>query len=160
LFLFKATRALSRAIENSAVCFTSRFSDVSRAPCDVRACGTFFRHFSTRADTRIKMASELDSTLESADVVVFSYGGCPYCRKVTRGFDAEGIKYREVDYDDMDDGEAVRREIAARHKQRSVPAVFVKGKFVGGCNDGPESWMGALKLLSNGGLREMLGSKL
>ena len=44
------------------------------------------------------MASELDATLASADVVVFSYGGCPYCRKVTRGFDAQGVKYREVDY--------------------------------------------------------------
>ena len=116
--------------------------------------------FFLRADTSAAMASELDATLASADVVVFSYGGCPYCRKVTRGFDAQGVKYREVDYDDLDDGEAVRREIAARHAQRSVPAVFVKGKFVGGCNDGPESWMGALKLLSNGGLREMLGSKL
>ena len=79
---------------------------------------------------------------------------------MTRGFDAQGVKYREVDYDDMDDGEAVRREIASRYAQRSVPAVFVKGKFVGGCNDGPEPWMGALKLLSNGGLREMLSCKL
>ena len=58
------------------------------------------------------------------------------------------------------DGEAVRAEILKTHKQRSVPAVFVKGKFVGGCNDGPEPWMGALKLLSNGGLREMLSCKL
>ena len=61
----------------------------------------------SRADTSAAMASELDATLASADVVVFSYGGCPYCRKVTRGFDAQGVKYREVDYDDLDDGEAV-----------------------------------------------------
>ena len=58
------------------------------------------------------MASELDATLASADVVVFSYGGCPYCRKVTRGFDAQGVKYREVDYDDMDEGEATQEEQA------------------------------------------------
>ena len=54
------------------------------------------------------------------------------------------------------DGEAVRAEILKQHKQRSVPAVFVKGKFVGGCNDGPESWMGALPLLNSGKLEEML----
>jgi glutaredoxin len=62
-----------------------------------------------------------------------------------------------------DDGEAVRNDIKTVHKhsrcgipqqatlalslldgthvfgfqRRSVPAVFVKGKFIGGCNDGP-----------------------
>jgi glutaredoxin 3 len=106
------------------------------------------------------MASELDATLASHDVVVFSYGGCPYCRKVTKGFDAEGLAYREVDFDELEDGDAVRGEISKRHKHRSVPAVFVKGTFVGGCNDGPEPWMGALKLLNNGELRKMLESKL
>tara|TARA_B110000977_G_scaffold131133_1_gene167122 strand:+ start:22713 stop:23033 length:321 start_codon:yes stop_codon:yes gene_type:complete len=106
------------------------------------------------------MASELDATVSTADVVVFSYGGCPYCRRVVRGFEAEGVAFREVDYDELDAGEAVRDEIAKRHKQRSVPAVFVRGKFVGGCNDGPEPWMGALKLLNNGKLKEMLNSKL
>lgn len=56
------------------------------------------------------------------------------------------------------DGDAVRAEILKTHKQRSVPAVFVKGKFVGGCNDGPEPWMGALPLLNSGKIEEMLGA--
>lgn len=56
------------------------------------------------------------------------------------------------------DGDAVRAEILATHKQRSVPAVFVKGKFVGGCNDGPEQWMGALPLLNSGKIEEMIAA--
>ncbi len=32
----------------------------------------------------------------------------------------------------------------------------VKGKFVGGCNDGPESWMGITKLIGNGELDKLL----
>ena len=106
------------------------------------------------------MAEELDATLAKHDVVVFSYGGCPYCRKVTRAFGEEGVAHVEIDYDELDDGDAVRSEIVRRHKQRSVPAVFVKGKFVGGCNDGPEPWMGALKILRNGELANMLNAKL
>ena len=33
----------------------------------------------------------------------------------------------------------------------------VKGTFVGGCNDGPEPWMGLLPMLESGKLREMIG---
>ena len=74
------------------------------------------------------MAAELARIIAKDDVVIFSYGGCPYCRRVTRALDAAGVPYNEVDYDDCDDGEAVRAEIRATHKQRSVPAVFVKGE--------------------------------
>ena len=102
------------------------------------------------------MAAELARIIAKDDVVIFSYGGCPYCRRVTRALDAAGVPYNEVDYDDCDDGEAVRAEIRATHKQRSVPAVFVKGKFVGGCNDGPEPWMGVLPLLNSGKLTEWI----
>ena len=90
-------------------------------------------HFSTRAYTRIKMASELDSTLESADVVVFSYGGCPYCRKVTRGFDAEGIKYREVDYDDW----MTAKRFGARSRRGTSSARSPR------CSSRGSSWAGA-----------------
>jgi|TARA_B110000977_G_scaffold68367_1_gene92762 glutaredoxin 3 len=106
------------------------------------------------------MASELDTTVASADVVVFSTRGCPFCRQVKKGLESQGVAFTEVSFDGLAEGDAVRSEIRSRHKATSVPAVFVKGKFVGGCNDGPEPWMGALKLLANGGLQEMLNSKL
>ena len=37
-----------------------------------------------------------------------------------------------------------------------MPAVFVKRKFVGGCNDGPVPWMGILSSLNDGKLAEWL----
>ena len=83
------------------------------------------------------MAEELDATLAKHDVIVFSYGGCPYCRKVTRAFGDEGVAHVEIDYDELDDGDAVRSEIRRRHKQRSVPAVFVKGNSWGGATTVP-----------------------
>eukprot|EP00227_Mantoniella_beaufortii_P013750 CAMPEP_0197582586 /NCGR_PEP_ID=MMETSP1326-20131121/5760_1 /TAXON_ID=1155430 /ORGANISM="Genus nov. species nov., Strain RCC2288" /LENGTH=104 /DNA_ID=CAMNT_0043146691 /DNA_START=66 /DNA_END=380 /DNA_ORIENTATION=+ len=104
------------------------------------------------------MASELAACLAADAVVIFSYGGCPYCRKVTQEYKSKEIAFREIDYDELDDGEAVRAEILRAHKQKSVPAVFVKGKFVGGCNDGPEPGMGALPLLASGKLAQMLAA--
>ena len=38
----------------------------------------------------------------------------------------------------------------------SVPNVWVRGKYIGGCNDGPEPWMGVKRLLKNGQLAAML----
>ena len=38
----------------------------------------------------------------------------------------------------------------------SIPSIWVKGKFVGGCNDGPEAWMGIKKMIKSGKLNEML----
>ena len=64
------------------------------------------------------MAAELARIIAKDDVVIFSYGWCPYCRRVTRALDAAGVGYNEVDYDDCDDGEAVRAEIS--HAQAEV----------------------------------------
>ena len=49
-----------------------------------------------------------------------------------------------------------RQELHSLTSSSSVPSVWVKGKFVGGCNDGPESWMGIKKLIANGKLDELL----
>lgn len=48
------------------------------------------------------MAEELEATLGKGDVVIFSYGGCPYCRKVTQAFKAKNVPFLEVDYDELD----------------------------------------------------------
>ncbi len=39
---------------------------------------------------------------------------------------------------------------------QSVPSIWLKGKFVGGCNDGPEDWMGIKKIIKAGKLEEYL----
>lgn len=31
--------------------------------------------------------------------------------------------------------------------RRTVPYLWVHGKYAGGCNDGPESWMGVRRVL-------------
>ena len=37
-----------------------------------------------------------------------------------------------------------------------VPSVWIGDKYIGGCNDGPESWMGTLPNLTNGKLHGWL----
>ena len=35
---------------------------------------------------------------------------------------------------------------------------WVKGAFVGGCDDGPEAWMGVVPMVRSGKLAEMLAA--
>mmetsp|Transcript_19782 Transcript_19782/g.37745 ORF Transcript_19782/g.37745 Transcript_19782/m.37745 type:complete len:105 (+) Transcript_19782:88-402(+) len=103
--------------------------------------------------------SSLSDVLAGAQkpIVVFSYGGCPYCRMVEKALDQASMPYQVIDFDaDLENGESIHQEITKKHKHRSVPAVFVKCQFVGGCNDGPEPWMGTMPLLKSGKLAAML----
>jgi len=46
--------------------------------------------------------------------------------------------------DEAEDGKALRAEMAEVFGRTSVPAIWIGGAFVGGCNDGP---MGGLMKL-------------
>ncbi|KAJ8614106.1 hypothetical protein CTAYLR_004629 [Chrysophaeum taylorii] len=66
--------------------------------------------------------------------------------------DAKGVRYVVVELDAEADGRALRAELGQLVDRTSVPAIWIKGDFVGGCNDGP----GLLTLESQGKLDGML----
>ena len=68
--------------------------------------------------------------------------------------DGLGAKYTVVELDTDPDGKAIRAEMADLVGRTSVPAVWIGGQFVGGCNDGPMG--GLVKLNDAGELKEML----
>ena len=54
----------------------------------------------------------------------------------------------------MEVADAQKAELKALTGKTSVPQVFVKGQFIGGCNDGGLG--GTVPLLKSGKLQEML----
>ncbi|KAL3939157.1 MAG: hypothetical protein SGBAC_006065 [Bacillariaceae sp.] len=62
--------------------------------------------------------------------------------------DGMNAKYTVVELDTDPDGKAIRAEMADFVGRTSVPAIWIQGKFVGGCNDGP---MGGLVNLNESG---------
>ena len=60
-----------------------------------------------------------------------------------------GIEFKDVEVTD-----AQKAELKALTGKTSVPQVFVKGQFIGGCNDGGLG--GTVPLLKSGKLQEML----
>ena len=58
-----------------------------------------------------------------------------------------------MELDVESDGKALRAELANLVGRTSVPAIWINGKFIGGCNDGP---MGGIVSLSESGQLDTL----
>lgn len=86
-------------------------------------------------------------------VVLFIDPYCPYCVDAIKTLTAKGVAHKAV--------EATSSQRAALRSltgMSSVPSSWVKGEFVGGCNDGPEPWMGIKKMANNGELQKRLSA--
>ncbi|CAJ1953887.1 unnamed protein product [Cylindrotheca closterium] len=68
--------------------------------------------------------------------------------------DGMNAKYTVVELDTDPDGKAIRAEMADFVGRTSVPAIWIEGRFVGGCNDGPMG--GIIKLNESGELTGLL----
>ena len=85
---------------------------------------------------------------------MFSFTTCPFCIKAKATLDEKGAKYTVLELDQIPDGKAIRAEMGDMLGRTSVPAIWIKGTFIGGCNDGP---MGGINTLnSNNQLDGML----
>mmetsp|Transcript_136829 Transcript_136829/g.324218 ORF Transcript_136829/g.324218 Transcript_136829/m.324218 type:complete len:96 (-) Transcript_136829:178-465(-) len=93
--------------------------------------------------------SGVDELINSNDMVVFSSSSCPFCIKALGALRDAGYSPTVVESFD-------RSALAAKcGGSTSVPKVFVKQNFIGGCNDGGMG--GALPLLKNGKIKELMG---
>lgn len=81
--------------------------------------------------------AKVDSYLNDNPVVVFSWTGCPFCKNAKALLDSKGAKYTAVELNTMDDGNAIRAQLAQMTNRTSMPNIFIKGNSYGGCNDGP-----------------------
>jgi glutaredoxin 3 len=98
-----------------------------------------------------KMSTSIQTEISSSPIVLFQSSGCPYCAQAISALKATGREFKVIEA-----SSSQRNELKGLTGVTSVPSVWVKGKFVGGCNDGPESWMGIKKLIANNKLDDLL----
>eukprot|EP00049_Salpingoeca_infusionum_P017345 m.352627 g.352627 ORF g.352627 m.352627 type:complete len:114 (+) comp16570_c0_seq1:549-890(+) len=99
----------------------------------------------------------LDKAVSAETVVVFSKEYCPFCTRAKSALKPifPGMKIIELDqgnvtYDGQTaSGSSVQDAIKSKYGHRTVPAVFIKGKLIGGCDD-------TLAGISNGSIKQML----
>ena len=94
--------------------------------------------------------SAIDEIIKDNDMVVFSSSTCPFCAKALKALKDAGYEPKVVEAS----GEQ-RQALTEKCGSSSVPKVFVKQEFIGGCNDGGMG--GTLPLLANGKIKELMG---
>ncbi|CAB3410798.1 unnamed protein product [Caenorhabditis bovis] len=80
----------------------------------------------------------VDGLLKSHKVVVFSKSYCPYCHKARSALDSQNIKpdaLKWVEIDERPDCDDIQNYLGSLTGARSVPRVFIGGKFFGGGDD-------------------------
>jgi glutaredoxin 3 len=95
--------------------------------------------------------NDIKGIVAANNVVVFSGDGCPYCRRAVAA-----LEELEIEHVEIKATPAQRSALQQLTGQSSIPNIWVKGTFIGGCNDGPESWMGLMKMVRSGKLQQML----
>ena len=100
----------------------------------------------------------IDEKIASGACVMFSWEVSPSCRKAKALLEDIGVDLTVVRLDDpWEEGNKLRSELGRMVGQSSVPAIFVNGEYVGGCDDGPtEQAPGVIPLAFQGKLRAKL----
>merc|ERR1712061_73981 len=102
------------------------------------------------ADRALSMVEEVKKIIASADVVFFDSSFCPFCRDAESHLQKNGIEFKKVD---IAEHKPALKDLTGK---TSAPSVWIKGTYVGGCNDGTEPWHGVKPMLANGKFKEML----
>jgi glutaredoxin 3 len=100
-----------------------------------------------------KSPAELKAVVDVNNVVMFSGSMCPYCTQAAGLLSKKNVKFLEMN------ASPYRDALYEATGQTSVPSIWVKGIYIGGCNDGPEDWMGLAKCLKSGRFDEILDSE-
>ena len=68
-----------------------------------------------------------------ANVEIYTWSSCPFCRRAKALLDAKDVDYTEYDISGKDDERA--KMVERTGGPRSVPQIFIDDKHIGGCDD-------------------------
>ena len=78
----------------------------------------------------------INEKIGAHDVFVFSKSYCPYCKSAIKILQENfGSAVEVFHIEDREDVDELQDELLKMTDGRSVPRIFIKGKFVGGCDD-------------------------
>ena len=82
------------------------------------------------------LEEQIDSFINSHGIVLFSKTFCPFCLDVKDFLSVRtGVPVYSIEINSHPDGQNIYKYIKAKTNHPTVPAVFIQGKFIGGCDD-------------------------
>merc|ERR1711879_196635 len=91
-----------------------------------------FRRYISNQPT---MQAEIDAFINNNKVAIISKSYCPFCTTAKQAFDAIGQEYKVMEIEDREDCQEIQNYMGSKTGARSVPRVFINGKFEGGGDD-------------------------
>mmetsp|Transcript_125200 Transcript_125200/g.220458 ORF Transcript_125200/g.220458 Transcript_125200/m.220458 type:complete len:216 (+) Transcript_125200:511-1158(+) len=89
--------------------------------------------------------------INQSDLVLFVKPSCPFSEDALETMQSNGFFPRVIKIN-----RSQKRGLQALTGQTSMPSAWLKGTYIGGCNDGYEPWMGVKPMIAKGTLQEML----
>jgi len=106
---------------------------------------------------REKARGILQKQIDTHDALIFGLAECPYTIEAKELLKDVDFVARDLDTLPYQEQYALRAELAEMIQNRTqLPAIFLGGTFVGGCNDGP----GLKSVIDSGKLEEMMTRKV
>ena len=82
------------------------------------------------------LEESVDRLIHAHGVVIFSKSACPFCLDIKDLLaNRLGVPVYVLEINQHPDGAAIHKYIKSLTKHTTVPVVFLKGQFVGGCDD-------------------------
>ena len=103
------------------------------------------------------ISKQLNQYANEKGIIMLSFENCPFCVRAREVLGEQRVQYKDIMIDKLDEGKALRSELGKQYGQTSVPAIWVNGVFVGGCNDGGIG--GLIPSIKSGKFQELLKSK-
>ncbi|EUB63258.1 Thioredoxin reductase 3 [Echinococcus granulosus] len=82
-----------------------------------------------------EQVEKLRNKINNAAVLVFAKSFCPYCKKVMERFNNLKIPFGYLDLDLKKNGSDYQKMLQEITGRTTVPQVFFRGEFIGGCDD-------------------------
>lgn len=102
--------------------------------------------------------AKIDKNLGENPLLVYAWTMSPASKKAISLLEGIGCKMKVINLDKpWDEGNQIRAQLGKKVGRPSVPCIFVNGKYIGGCDDGPSTEApGLVPLAFSGLLRPML----
>ncbi|KAK6872245.1 Glutaredoxin-C6 [Candida tropicalis] len=82
-----------------------------------------------------ELKKDIESTISSNKVVVYSKSYCPYCSSTKDLLSKYNQNFKLIELDTLSNGSTIQNALQEITGQRTVPNIFINGKHIGGNSD-------------------------
>ena len=81
------------------------------------------------------VSNEIEANVAANKVMIYSKSYCPFCVQAKDLLTQKGVEFKSIELDQVGGADNVQNAIQAKWGQRTVPAIWVNGEFIGGCSE-------------------------